>query len=618
MPCVTCKLVNCQSGKDITLFSLQDALFFNGVPLSFIVDCPDGFYCPPGTFPRTVTYPPGTFQIPHPPNPPPGQPIILQLMGCQSLVQRILTAGSSAAAIQSAANEIIQEVAAQQAQCDTNPATPPDPNNPPGPQPPRPPPSGGGTLPPNNPTSPFMNQEVRCNLERCPGDLILTLVKSFPSWITFIQDVGIGIGQLRGRAGVFGGPNQAAANATAQGILNSLCETAFSANYVVCAGGGGGCAIFDVLSWGAPTYVDGGVQTVSGSWLAANFSFSIQAPVPNTLASASNSASAALTLATPVIAYLDVTWVSDPGNGALEFNISVDTLLLGNVFTVDQSTNLPAWNLTSRYEALILATTADTLLVSVAGSINDSVARTASISAMLTCVSAFGNVEKTAHVDCPFGQTGPGGNATVAANTIYKASQAEADAAAQAQADQEAADDALDPLNCCSGSPTPSVWTITIDDDSGLYVVSANGINLSGAFDMKGGFGIAHHDPRVFFHCEWCDIAGKTLLVTCNMSWNVQGACVPNPWDDDAELRLEVGANGMADPVTGLREFPWPAGTANPQIGSTSGYMSVATVDGVNSFDVRIFFNANGGFGCGFDPPNYKTHISGTVTVSIM
>lgn len=461
MACVTCKLVNCQSGTDVTTYSLQDALFFNGVSLSFIVECPEGFVCPPGTFPRTVTFPPGTFDFPYPPNPPPGQPIILQLMGCQSLVQRILPAGSSFAAIQAAANEIIMEVAAQQAQCDSFPPEPPNPGTPPGPQPPHPPPPGGGS-PPNNPVPPFMNQRVACLLTACPGDLTLTLIKSFPSWITFVQDVGLGFGQLVGAAGTFGGTTQAAANAIAQGILNDLCATAFSAGYVVCAGGGGGCAIFDALVWGAPVYVDGGVQTVTGSWAGSNFSFSILAPNPNVLASASNSASAALTLATPVIAYLDVTWVSNPGSGALEFLITVDTLLLGNIFTIDQSVNLPAWNLTTHYEAVILATTADTLLVSVGGSINNSIARTASISALFNCVPAFGNVEKTAHVDCPVGCSGAGGDSTVAANTIYKASQAEADAAAQTQADEEAAANALLPENCCcSDRPTTPLpdWT---------------------------------------------------------------------------------------------------------------------------------------------------------------
>jgi hypothetical protein len=101
---------------DVTLYNLQDRLFFNGVPLSFILTCQPGYVCPPGLFPRVVTYPPGTFVIPFPPTG--GFPIVLQLQGCQSLVTRTLDADATADEIAAAANEIILEVAAQQAVCD--------------------------------------------------------------------------------------------------------------------------------------------------------------------------------------------------------------------------------------------------------------------------------------------------------------------------------------------------------------------------------------------------------------------------------------------------------------------------------------------------------------------
>jgi hypothetical protein len=110
---------------DVTLYNLQDRLFFNGVPLSFILTCQPGYVCPPGLFPRVVTYPPGTFVIPFPPTG--GFPIVLQLQGCESLVTRTLDADATADEIAAAANEIILEVAAQEAVCESESLSSPEP-----------------------------------------------------------------------------------------------------------------------------------------------------------------------------------------------------------------------------------------------------------------------------------------------------------------------------------------------------------------------------------------------------------------------------------------------------------------------------------------------------------
>jgi hypothetical protein len=108
---------------DAESFSLQDALHFNGTPVTAVVTCPPGANCTPGSFPPTITYPPGTFVFPDVPVIP-GQPINLSLQGCQSLVSRVLPAGATPAQIQAAVNAIIAEVAAQQAQCDSFPEFP--------------------------------------------------------------------------------------------------------------------------------------------------------------------------------------------------------------------------------------------------------------------------------------------------------------------------------------------------------------------------------------------------------------------------------------------------------------------------------------------------------------
>lgn len=117
-PVVECRIRACldQPPPDLETYSLQDALFFNGTPLTVVPDCPPGYYCPPGSLPP-VTYPPGTFVFPDMP-PPPGQPIILQMQGCSSLVIITLPPFSSQAAIDAAAQQVILLVAQQQAICD--------------------------------------------------------------------------------------------------------------------------------------------------------------------------------------------------------------------------------------------------------------------------------------------------------------------------------------------------------------------------------------------------------------------------------------------------------------------------------------------------------------------
>lgn len=107
--------------SDLTIYNIQNALFFNGTPLSFVVECPPGYYCRPGLFPMTFTYPTGTFIIPIPPPTQSSFPIVLSLQGCQGVVTVTLPAGSSQAAIKNASQLLISQVAAQQAKCDAKP-----------------------------------------------------------------------------------------------------------------------------------------------------------------------------------------------------------------------------------------------------------------------------------------------------------------------------------------------------------------------------------------------------------------------------------------------------------------------------------------------------------------
>ena len=130
-PIVECKTRICSditgiaAQGDLQIYNLQDAIYFNGTPLSFIVECPPGYYCPPGTFPKTFTYPTGEFTFPKPNDPGPGNPIVFSMEGCSSVVTIVLPSGSSQAAQDTAAQQVIDQVAQQQAQCDAINSLPP-------------------------------------------------------------------------------------------------------------------------------------------------------------------------------------------------------------------------------------------------------------------------------------------------------------------------------------------------------------------------------------------------------------------------------------------------------------------------------------------------------------
>ncbi len=114
---LACATKECAVVNDLTTYNLQDALLFNGVPLSRIMECPEGYYCAPGTFPRTVTYPPGTFYMPTPPTNT-GFGVVLRYQGCESLITRSLPEGATSTQVSSASQEIFDEAADQQARCD--------------------------------------------------------------------------------------------------------------------------------------------------------------------------------------------------------------------------------------------------------------------------------------------------------------------------------------------------------------------------------------------------------------------------------------------------------------------------------------------------------------------
>lgn len=203
VPCTTrtCAVV---FPPDVETYSLQDSIFFNATALSFLVTCPPGRVCPPGTYPRVITYPPGTFIMPDP-NVTPGFPIYLAMTGCQSVVSRYLDADATAAEISAAAQEIIYEVAQQQAQCDAvaDDPEPPAPN--------------------------FRNQQVFALVD-CPEDTQLEYSGTLPSYLT----LDVINSRVVMTAGVVSGLTQAAANAVAQAIVDDWTDSKFTAGTLSC------------------------------------------------------------------------------------------------------------------------------------------------------------------------------------------------------------------------------------------------------------------------------------------------------------------------------------------------------------------------------------------------
>lgn len=205
IPSIPCQIRSCSVnfGPDIGLYNFQDALFFNENALSFVVTCPPGYQCPPGTFPKVVTYPRGTFVIPDP-GTGNGFPIFMSLQGCQSLVFRSLPSDSSQAVIQAAAQAIIEEVAQQQAECDSTDGL--------------------------NPTPTFFNEAVYSEVN-CEDGTELMFTGVLPNGFSIDSDLG----RVDLDAGIVGGATQAEATAVAQNYIDQWTSDNLASGDLECA-----------------------------------------------------------------------------------------------------------------------------------------------------------------------------------------------------------------------------------------------------------------------------------------------------------------------------------------------------------------------------------------------
>lgn len=87
--------------------------------ISVIVQCPAGYVCPTGLFPRVVTYQPTDIPPVQVCSVSSGSPITLALQGCSAMITRTLAVGASATVIAAAVLSMQQEWAVQQGICDS-------------------------------------------------------------------------------------------------------------------------------------------------------------------------------------------------------------------------------------------------------------------------------------------------------------------------------------------------------------------------------------------------------------------------------------------------------------------------------------------------------------------
>lgn len=113
--CRPCIGLGCDNAPDLA--AGIDGAIYSPVDYDFLIQCPDGCYCPPGVFPASIAILASTIPPVIPPILEPGADITLRLQGCQSLITRTLPAGSSQSDITAAAVSMQAEWAGQQAVC---------------------------------------------------------------------------------------------------------------------------------------------------------------------------------------------------------------------------------------------------------------------------------------------------------------------------------------------------------------------------------------------------------------------------------------------------------------------------------------------------------------------
>jgi hypothetical protein len=198
--CTPCPPLTCCESNPFA-YSITDGQVIRNEQVSVVFDCPPGFVCTPGSYPRTITIPAGQFKIPVPKPNPDGEPFPLRLSCCQGQLVRYAPANATQAQLNAIALEMVNECAQQQAAC-INESGP------------------GDTV-----SRRFANTPQRAS---CPDDHTLAAITPLTGPFT------ISGSDLILKAGVFTGITQDTANAAALDYVTEALATGISRGTLSC------------------------------------------------------------------------------------------------------------------------------------------------------------------------------------------------------------------------------------------------------------------------------------------------------------------------------------------------------------------------------------------------
>lgn len=124
--CPTCVPIQCCGGDNVFFYNISANSVFENQETGFLFDCPAGFNCQPGEFPKFVRVPKGsvTFYLPFNLNGPfpTGFPVSLPCIG--GTITATIPAGATKAQIIAIANAMVAQCAKQQAAAAAKPQSP--------------------------------------------------------------------------------------------------------------------------------------------------------------------------------------------------------------------------------------------------------------------------------------------------------------------------------------------------------------------------------------------------------------------------------------------------------------------------------------------------------------
>lgn len=122
MDCQTCKAIDCTNPDDIFRYSLQSGVLFRNIRYGFVLDCPEGYSCAGGYYPRTIIIPDGSITVTIPDSYFTGDTLnsdySTNLVCCDDNIPIFAAAGTSISALTTLLNLAFAECAAKQAACE--------------------------------------------------------------------------------------------------------------------------------------------------------------------------------------------------------------------------------------------------------------------------------------------------------------------------------------------------------------------------------------------------------------------------------------------------------------------------------------------------------------------